>query len=244
MTVEKDQVEHFSARKHFHRAEADLAAERLIRAKQQLLAGLSARVERARHLRSAEGTIIEITAVLAREGNALRDALINDVPAHLGEAINIGFARAKIAPLDRVVEKPVNAVAIVLVILGGVDAALGGDAVRAARTVLETEALDLVTQLGQSGRRRCARESGADDEDVKPALVRRVDELHLETVFVPLLRERARRNVRVQFHVSSGTKHQIPSSNHQRSSKPQTSIDKQARWHRTKRSEGPVRPAF
>src|SRR5206468_8269850 len=192
-------------------AETDLAAERLIRAEQQLLAGLSARVERARHLRAAEGTIVEIAAVFARKGHALRHALINDVPAHLGEAIDIGLARAKIAALDRVVEQPVNAVAIVLVILGGVDAALGGNAVRAARTVLETEALDVVTELGQSGRRRSARESGTDDEDVKPALVRRVDEFHLEAVLVPFLRERAGGNVRIEFHVNSGTKHQIRS---------------------------------
>src|SRR5207248_735025 len=169
-TVDEDQVEHFSAWKHLHGAETDLPAERLIRAEQQLLAGLSARVERARHLGAAEGTIVEITAVFAREGHALCHALINDAPAHLSEPIDVGFARAKITALDGVVEKPVNAVAIVLVILGGVDAPLGGNAVRAARTVLETETLDAVTEFGQRCRRRCARESGADDEDVEPAL--------------------------------------------------------------------------
>src|SRR5206468_6487596 len=92
VTSEDDQVEHFSAWKHFHGAETDLPAERLISAEQQLLAGLAARVERARHLRAAEGTIVEVAAVFAREGHALRHALINDVPAHLREAIDVGLA--------------------------------------------------------------------------------------------------------------------------------------------------------
>ena len=81
--------------------------------------------------------------------------------ADLRQAIDIGFARAEIAALDGVVEQPVNAVAVVLVILGGVDAALGGDAVGAARAVLETEALDLVAQFRQRRRRRGAGQPAA-----------------------------------------------------------------------------------
>ena len=72
-------------------------------------------------------------AVLAREGHALRDALVDDVDADLREAVDVGFARAEVAALDRVVEQAVDAVAVVLVVLRGVDAALRGDGVRAAR---------------------------------------------------------------------------------------------------------------
>jgi hypothetical protein len=80
--------------------------------------------------------------------------LVNDVDADLRQPIDVGLARAEIAALDRVVEKAVNAVAVVLVILGRVDAALGGDAVGAARAVLVAEAFDVVAQFGQRGRRR------------------------------------------------------------------------------------------
>ena len=80
---------------------------------------------------------VEQPAVFAGERHALRDALVDDVDADFGEAMDVGFARAEIAALDRVVEQPVDAVAVVLVILRGVDAALRRDAVRAARAVLE-----------------------------------------------------------------------------------------------------------
>ena len=83
---------------------ADLPAERLISAEQQLLAGLAARVKSARHLRAAKGAVGQQPAVFAREGHALRDALVNYINADLGQAIDVGLARAEIPALDRVVE--------------------------------------------------------------------------------------------------------------------------------------------
>ncbi len=176
----------------------DLAHQRLVRAEQQLLARLAARVEGARDLRAAERSVVEQPAVLAREGHALRDALVDDVDAQLRQPVDVGFARAVVAALDRVVEEAVDAVAVVLVVLGRVDAALRGDAVRAARAVLDAEAQDVVAQLAERRGRRCARQAGADDDDRVLALVGRVDQLHLELVPVPLLGNRARRNPCVQ----------------------------------------------
>ena len=117
----------------------DLAHQRLVGAEQQLLAGLAARVERARHLRAAEGAVVEQAAVLARERHALRDALVDDVDRDLREPVDVRLARAEVAALDRVVEEPEDAVAVVAVVLGRVDAALGGDRVRAPRRVVERE---------------------------------------------------------------------------------------------------------
>jgi len=57
----------------------------------------------------------------------LRDALIDDVGADLSEPINVRFSRAEIATLDRVVEKSVNRVTVILIILRRVDSTLGGD---------------------------------------------------------------------------------------------------------------------
>ena len=133
---------------HLHACRSPIwRAQRLIGAEQQLLAGLAARIERARHLRAAEGAVAEQPAVFARERHALRHALVDDVDADLRQAVDVGFARAEVAALDGVVEQPVDAVAVVLVILRGVDAALRGDAVRAARAVLEAEALHLVARV-------------------------------------------------------------------------------------------------
>src|SRR5690606_39369756 len=91
-------------------------------------------------------------------------------------------------------------VAVVLIVLGGVDAALGGDAVGAPGAVLEAEAVDVVAELGQAGGRRAAGEAGADHEDLVLALVGGVDQLHLEAVAVPLALDRAVRDFGVEIH--------------------------------------------
>ena len=136
--IDHDQIEHLRAREHGHLPCADLPFERLVRAQQQLLAGLPARVERARNLRAAEAAVIQIARIFARERHALRHALVDDVDADLRQAVDVRFARAEIAALHGVVEQAVDAVAIVVIILGGVDAALRGDAVRAAGRILES----------------------------------------------------------------------------------------------------------
>jgi hypothetical protein len=58
----------------------------------------------------------------------LGDALVDDVHAHLREPVDVGFARPVVAAFDRVVEEPIDAVAVVLVVLRGADAALRRDA--------------------------------------------------------------------------------------------------------------------
>ena len=145
--VDDDEVEHLGARVHLDIAGADLPLERLVGAEQELLAGLAAAVEGARDLGAAEGAVVEQAAVFAGEGHALGDALVDDVDADFGEAVDVGLASAEVAALDGVVEEPPDAVAVVLVVLGGVDAALGGDGVGAARAVLVAEGLDVVAQL-------------------------------------------------------------------------------------------------
>ena len=53
--------------------------------------------------------------------------------------MNVAFAGAEITALYRVVKQAVNAVAVILIILRGVDAALCRDAVCAASAVLEAK---------------------------------------------------------------------------------------------------------
>ncbi len=87
--VDQHQVEHFAPREELHPAPLDFLRERLVGADQELLAGLPPGVERARHLRPAEGAVVEQPAVLAGERDALRDALVDDVAAHLREAVDV-----------------------------------------------------------------------------------------------------------------------------------------------------------
>src|SRR5690606_182964 len=98
---------------------------------------------------------------------------------------------AEVAALDGVVKEAEDAVAVVLVVLGRVDAALGGDGVGAAGAVLKAEARDLVAELGEGGGRRPAGEPGSDDEDVEAALVGRAHQAHPVAGAVPLVLEGA-----------------------------------------------------
>jgi len=155
---------HLVARVHRDAAEADLALERLVGPEEELLPRLPARVEGPRHLRAAERAVGEKAAVLARKRNSLRHALIDDVYAQLREPVDVAFARAEIAALDCVVEEPVDAVAVILIILGGVYSALRRDAVCPPRRILEAEALHAVAQLAQCCRGRAAGQPGSHNE--------------------------------------------------------------------------------
>src|SRR5439155_18466516 len=126
--VNHHQVEHLSPRKHLHCAQANLAAEGLVRAQQELLARLAASVESAGNLGTSKRTVGQQAAVLPREGHALGHALVDDVSADLREAIHVGLARAEIAALQCVIKEPINAVAAVLIIFGAVESPMGRDA--------------------------------------------------------------------------------------------------------------------
>ena len=144
-------VEHLDPGVHLHRARCDLPGESTVGAEKQLLTGLAPGVEGAGDLSAAEGPVGEEAAVLPGEGDALGGAVVDDGVADLGESVDVRFARPEVAPLDGVVEEATHAVAVVLVVLRCIDAALGGDAVGATRTVLEAEAIDLIAELAQGG---------------------------------------------------------------------------------------------
>ena len=184
--VHDDQVQHLGAREHPHAAARDLLLQLLVGAQQKLLAGLSPRVERPRHLGAAEGAVGEQSAVLPRERHALRHALVDDVDADLRQAVDVGLTRPEVPALHRVVEQPEDAVAVVPVVLGRVDAALRGDAVGPPGRILEAEALHVVAELAERRGGGGAGQSAAHDEHGVFPLVRGIHQLHLEAVLVPL----------------------------------------------------------
>jgi hypothetical protein len=186
-TVDVDDVDHLHAVPELDVAESDLARQLLVGADQELLAGLAAGVERPAHLCAAEAAVVEQTAVLASEGHALGDHLVDDVDRHFGETMDVGLTGAEVAALDGVVEQPVDAVAVALVVLRRVDATLGRDRVGTARRVVERERLDLIAEFAERGRGRRPGQAGADDDDLELALVRRVHQLLVGDVVLPLV---------------------------------------------------------
>src|SRR5262249_32784273 len=129
--------------------------------------------------------IIEVARILAREGDALRHALIDNIQADLRQAIDVTFAGAEVAAFDGVIEQAINAVAVIVIILGGVNAALRGDAVRPAWRILKTKTLDPVTQLAEGRSRSPSGQTRPDHDDVVLALVRRIHQLEAELVPIP-----------------------------------------------------------
>ena len=82
----------------------------------------------------------------------MSDTLVDNVSADFCKAVYVCLARAEVAALYGVVEKPINAVAVVLVVLGGIDTALCRDRVRAAGAVLVAEALYIIPLLCKARR--------------------------------------------------------------------------------------------
>ena len=190
--VDQDDLEHLVAGVHLHGARRDLALQALVGADQQLLTRLAAGVEGALHLDATEGTVVEQAAVLTGERDALRDALVDDVRADLGEAVDVRLAGAVVAALDGVVEQPHRRVVVVAVVLGRVDTTLRGDRVRAAGAVLVAEVQDVVARLAQRRGGGATGEAGADHDDRELPAVGRVHERRLELAGRPLLLDRTR----------------------------------------------------
>jgi hypothetical protein len=196
--VHHDEVEHLPPRQHGHAARRFLLGQRAIGAQEELLAGLPARVEGPRDQGAAEGAAGEVAAVLAGEGHPLGHRVVDDARGELGEPVDAGLARAEVAALERLVEEPPHAVPVVLVVLGGVDPALGGHAVRAPGGVVEDQAPHAIAQLGQRRRRGGAREPGADHQHGVEAPARRSHQRQLIAMPRPPGLERAGRNARIE----------------------------------------------
>ena len=100
-------------------------------------------VESPADLRATEGAVVQQSAIVAGEGHTLGHTLVNDVAANFGQTIHIGLTGAVVAALDGVAEEAFHTVAVVLVVFGRVDTALGSDAMGAAWRVGDAEDLDI-----------------------------------------------------------------------------------------------------
>ena len=165
-----------------------------------MLAGLTSSIEGSRNLRAAKGAVCKEPAIFAREGNPLRDTLVDDQRADFGKPVNICFAGSKIAALYGVVEKTIDAVAVVLIVFCGVNSALCGDRVRAARAVLVAKTLDVEALFPECCRGGRAGQAAADDDQLVLSLIRGADDFGVIFVGGPLFVERTGRDVGVERH--------------------------------------------
>src|SRR5690606_22407292 len=99
----------------------------------------------------------------------------------------VGFPGPVVAALDGVVKEPPDAVTVVLVVLGGVDAALRGHAVGPPGRVLDAEVEHVVAELAQGRGGRRAGQPGSDHDDGVLPLVGGVHQFNGRLVIGPLV---------------------------------------------------------
>ena len=156
---------------------------------------MSAGIEGTAHLNTAERTVGQVSAVFTGKRNSLCYALVDDGGAHFGQAIDIGFAGTVVTTLDGVVEKTVNGIIVILVVLGSVDTTLCGNGMCTTRGIADTEYLHIVTELAQgSGCRRSA-QTGSDDNDLQFPFVVGTDKMNLGFTLGPFFGKRSVRNL-------------------------------------------------
>ena len=186
-----DQIVHLVAGVEFDALFVNFAHQAAISAEEELLACLTASIEGTGDEDATEGAVGQGAAVFTGKRDALCDALVDDVGAVLSEAVDVGFTGAEVAAFDGVVEQAPRAIAVVLVVFGGIDTALCGDTVGASWAIVEGKAVDIVALLSQGGGSGSAGESGSDDNDFEFASIDRSNETHFFFGFGPTLIERA-----------------------------------------------------
>jgi len=149
LAIDHDQVQKFMPRKKLCCTRIHLTHEPLIGTQQELLSGLPSGIERPGHLDPSERSVAQISAIFAREWHALCHRLVDQVSTAFGQPVNICLPRPKISTFNRIVEHTKNRVAIVLVVLAGVDSPLRRNRVSASRGVMKTKTDNVIAQLSE-----------------------------------------------------------------------------------------------
>ena len=192
--VDNHHVLHLIAGVEFHLSGLHLCGERGVGTEQELLSGLSLCIEGTRHLCATERAVGEHAAVLTCEGHTLCHTLVDDIVRHLGQAVHVGLTGTVVATLHGVVEQAVHGVAVVLVVLGGVDTALRCDGVSAAGRVLDAEVDHVEPHLTKAGSCAGAGQTRTHYDDIELELVLRVHQALVSFIIGPFLGHGAFRN--------------------------------------------------
>src|ERR1700742_2848639 len=105
LAIDADDVQHFMTGKHLHIAKRNLPFQSLVGSDQQLLAGLTCRIEGTLYLRSAKRAVAQQTTVFTGKRDTLCHTLVDDAGADLGQAVNVGFPGTVISTLDSIVKQ-------------------------------------------------------------------------------------------------------------------------------------------
>jgi hypothetical protein len=115
------QVQHFSPGIYLQATGLHHPHHGAVGSQQELLPGLPLGVEGTSHLGPAKGPIIQQTAVLPGKGYPLGHTVVNNGVANFRQSMDIGLPGAVVSPLEGVVEQPPDAIAIVGIVLAGVN---------------------------------------------------------------------------------------------------------------------------
>ena len=195
LTVNHHKVQHLVPRITLHRAGRNLTVQCGVSSQKQLLSGLAAGVESTAHLHAAERTVGQVSAVLACERDTLGNALVDNIVTNLRQTVNVSLAGAVVATLNRIVEKAVNRVVVVLVILGSVDTSLSCYRMRAPGRVADTENLHIIAEFSERGSCRSAAEAGTHHYNLQFTFVVGAYQMDFRLTLRPFLGERSVRNL-------------------------------------------------
>ena len=96
---------------------------------------MSSGIECTAYLHTTERTVGEISAILSCKRNSLRNALVNDSGADFSKTIDVSLSTTIVTTLDGIVEKTVDRVIVILVVLRSIDTTLCCNRVRTTRFV-------------------------------------------------------------------------------------------------------------
>ena len=191
VTINDHNVFHFVTGVKLHLTGLYLRAQRRISTEQQLLTGLSLGIEGTAHLCATERTVGQHATIFTCERHALSHALVDDIVTHLSQTINIGLTSTVVTTLHGVIEKTIYGVAVVLIVLCGVNTTLCGDRVRTAWRVLDAEVEDVEAHLAECGGSRCTSQTRTDNNDVQFQFILWVNQALVSLVVGPLLSHRS-----------------------------------------------------
>ena len=126
------------------------------------------------------------------------NALVDNCGAQFGQSVDVFFTSAEVTTFLRVGEQPPSRVAVVAIVLGGVDASLSCDTVSTSGRILKAKAFNVVAHRSHRGRGGSPCESATDDENL--VFVTIVGPHQTQMVFVvgPHVFDRSLRQFRVE----------------------------------------------
>ena len=116
----------------------NLTTQCRISTEKQLLTGLSFGIERTTNLHTTERTVGKHTSIFTCKRHTLCYTLIDDVGTYFCQTIHIRLTGTIVATFDRIVEKTIYGIAIVLIVLCSIDTSLCCNRMSPTRRILYT----------------------------------------------------------------------------------------------------------